>query len=116
MSLKTLYLGNCWGMGHDDSTPQYSVLKDSSAVLHGSTQSSGCDEWSSPEPWAGCTPQFFLSGSHCGGVNHSHLQPHLGSFSLGINSPARLQNGIGSNSGPTRPRLRLQEKAQSDAF
>lgn len=39
-----------------------------------------------------------------------------GSFSLGISSPARLQNGTGSNSGPARPHLHLQGKVPSDVL
>lgn len=38
---------------------------------------------------------------------HRHPQSYLGSFSHGINSRTRLQNGTGSNSGPIQPRLHL---------
>lgn len=59
--------------------------------------------------------QFFSPGPHFEGPRF-HPHSYLGSFSLGISSPACLQNGTESNSGPTQPRLHLQEKAQSDAL
>lgn len=45
MSLKTLYLGNCWVMGHDDSTPPvllfYMVQLSPRGVMNGAAQSLG---------------------------------------------------------------------------